>query len=353
MVKKVTDGTNFVSLGEALYQLSDYSVEVAATSSTVKFKLSPMEEASNLVDFTIEMPVDRELKILQLTDTQIIDSSQMRYPERLAAGQIQTWARGNIDKNCFNYITELIESERPDLIILTGDIIYGEFDDSGIIWTRIVKFMDSFGIPWAPIYGNHDNESAKGVEWQNAQLEAAENCLFKKGDLTGNGNYSIGLVDGSGEIRRVIYMLDSHGCIGLEAAGLAEDQIAWIKEVSNAVDTAYGEEVPAFACYHIPSLDFQSAFVEKYGYDASESFSLDGSSVDCDFGEKNENISYFNAYVEEHLKESNVDGVFSGHDHTNNYSILYNGIRYTYGTKTGTYDRYKTTLLGGTWPSRW
>ena len=347
--EKVTDGTNFVGLGEALYQLSDYSLVATAALSTVTFKLTPTVAAEDLVDFTIQMPTDRELKILQLTDTQIIDASQMRYPERLAAGQIQTWSRANIDKNCFNYITELIESERPDLIILTGDIIYGEFDDSGIIWKRMVEFMDSFDIPWAPIYGNHDNESTKGVAWQNAQLEAAENCLFKKGNVTGNGNYSIGLVDGSGKIRRVIYMLDSHGCIGLEAAGLAEDQIAWFKGVSNAVDAAYGEEVPAFACYHVPSLDFQTAYENKYGYQTDANFSLDGNGVDSDFGEKNENPSHFHVEIAEHLKEANVDGVFSGHDHTNNYSILYNGIRYTYGTKTGTYDRYKTTLLGGTW----
>ena len=347
--EKVTDGKNFVGLGETLYQLSDYSLVATAALSTITFKLSPMVEATDLVDFTIKMPTDRELKILQLTDTQIIDSSQMRYSGRLAAGQIQTWSRANIDKNCFNYITELIENERPDLIILTGDIVYGEFDDSGIIWKRIVEFMDSFNIPWAPIYGNHDNESAKGVEWQNAQLEAAKNCLFKKGNVTGNGNYSIGLVDGSGKIRRIIYMLDSHGCIGLEAAGLAEDQIAWFKGVSNAVDAAYGEEIPAFACYHVPSLDFQTAYQNKYGYQTDANFSLDGNGVDSDFGEKNEDPSHFHVEIAEHLKDANVDGVFSGHDHTNNYSILYNGIRYTYGTKTGTYDRYKTTLLGGTW----
>ena len=347
--EKVTDGTNFVGLGNALYQLTDYSLVATAALSTVTFKLSPMAKAEDLVDFTIAMPTDRELKILQLTDTQIIDASQMRYPERLAPVQIQTWSPANVDKVCFNYITELIENERPDLIILTGDIVYGEFDDSGVVWTRIVQFMDSFDIPWAPIYGNHDNETAKGVEWQNAQLEAAKNCLFKKGSVTGNGNYSIGIVDGSGKIKRIIYMLDSHGCIGARGAGLADDQIAWFKGVSNAVDTAYGEEVPAFACYHIPSLDFQTAIEKKYGYASDSKFNLDGVGVDGDYGQKNETIAHFHVEVAEHLKSANVDGVFSGHDHVNNYSILYDGIRYTYGTKTGCYDAHNPTILGGTW----
>ena len=346
--EKIVNGTNVVSVNEAAYKITDYAVDATSAFSTASFKLAPIAAASSLVDFTIEIPADREIKILQLTDTQIIDSSQMRYPERLAPSQIEAWARGNMDKNCLNYITQLIENERPDLIILTGDIVYGEFDDSGIIWTRMVNFMDSFGIPWAPIFGNHDNETTKGVSWQCEQLERAENCLFKRGSVTGNGNYSIGLVDSNGKIRRIIYMLDSHGCIGAEGPGLAADQISWFKGVSATVDAAYGEKVPAFACYHIPSLDFQAAFESKYGYNASENFNLDAIGEDGDFGQKNENIAHFHVSVAAELKDANVDAVFVGHDHVNNYSILYDGIRYTYGTKTGTYDAHNTSIIGGT-----
>ena len=70
-------------------------------------------------------------------------------------------------------------------------MIYGEFDDQGTSFELFCDFMDSFGIPWAPVYGNHDNESRKGIDWQNARFEAAPYCLFKKGSTTGNGNYSV------------------------------------------------------------------------------------------------------------------------------------------------------------------
>ena len=338
-----TAGASLITIGDAVYKLTDLSLN----QNTLKFRLSQITKASDLVDFTVEIPSDRELRILQITDTQIIDSSQMRTANRLFASQVQTWARANLDKNCFNYISELIESERPDLILLTGDIIYGEFDDSGEIWKAIIEFMDSFDIPWAPIFGNHDNESVKGVAWQCAQLEGARNCLFRTGNLSGNGNYSIGLVDANGKIRRVIYMLDSQGC--LNDAGIAADQISWFKGVSAAIDAAYGEEVPAFACYHIPSLDFRTAYVEKYGIAANgENFDLDSTGTDGDFGQKNENVSLFGYAIASDLKAANVDGVFVGHDHVNNYSILYDGIRYTYGMKTSTYDYYNTGILGGT-----
>ena len=344
--EKITDGARVVSVGEGVYRVIDYTLSATAALSTAKFKLSPTTEASSLVDFTVEIPAGKEMKILQLTDTQIIDSSQMRTADRLNPTMIEWWSRANIDKTCFNYITELVENERPDLILLTGDIVYGEFDDSGIIWKRIIQFMDSLNIPWAPIFGNHDNETAKGVEWQCAQLEAAKNCLFKKGSVTGNGNYSIGLVDANGKIRRIIYMLDSHGC--LRSAGLADDQINWMKGVAATVDSAYGEKVPAFVCQHIASVDYQTAFIEKYGYSADQSFNLDITGVDGDFGQKNENLSMFPTTLAPDYKAANVEGVFIGHDHVNNYSIVYDGIRYTYGTKTGTYDYNNAALLGGT-----
>ncbi|MBP5466776.1 MAG: metallophosphoesterase, partial [Clostridia bacterium] len=147
-----------------------------------------------------------------------------------------------------------------------------------------------------------------------------------------------------------IYMLDSHGCAGdTYHAELYPDQISWFKSVSAAIDAAYGEKVPAFACYHIPSLDFQTAYVEKYGYEANiSSFNLDSTGIDGDYGQKNESLNIIGLSYASDLKAANVDGVFVGHDHLNNYSILYDGIRYTYGTKTGTYDMYNASVLGGT-----
>ena len=38
--------------------------------------------------------------------------------------------------------------------------------------------MDSFEIPWSPVFGNHDNESKMGVEWQCDQLEKANFAYF-------------------------------------------------------------------------------------------------------------------------------------------------------------------------------
>ena len=53
------------------------------------------------------------------------------------------------------------------------------------------------------------------------------------------------------------------------------------------------------------------------------------------------------------LHTAGVDGVFVGHCHANNTSVLWNGIRWTYGLKTGQYDYHTPGQLGGTLITLW
>ena len=119
--------------------------------------------AVDIPDYVIEIEEGRDAIVLQLTDTQIIDAAQAR-PNRVHDPVF--WATDQVEERCYDYITEIIGATNPDLIILTGDIVYGEFDDSGTALISFIKFMEGFRIPWAPVFGNHDNESEKGVDWQ-------------------------------------------------------------------------------------------------------------------------------------------------------------------------------------------
>ena len=110
-------------------------------------------------DFGIVLEQDREITLLQLTDTQIIDDSQSRTKERLGHDERTAWSRDNIAKNCYDHIRSLVTQSHPDLILFTGDVVYGSFDDSGEILDDFISFMDSLEIPWSMVFGNHDNES--------------------------------------------------------------------------------------------------------------------------------------------------------------------------------------------------
>lgn len=310
------------------------------------------------VDFVVEVEAGSDPVILHLTDPQIIDAAQKRTPDRLGAAADEYWATDKVEQRCYGYIRETIEQTSPDLILLTGDLVYGEFDDSGTALCSFIAFMDSFRIPWAPIFGNHDNESNMGADWQCAQLENSEYCLFKQRQLTGNGNYTVGISQG-GVLTRVFFMLDSNGCSAASEASLANqhtkttigfgnDQIDWYTQTALQIRENHPQAKLSFA-FHIQPAIFRTAF-EKYGFvnDDAEmllnpiDISAHPEKTDGDFGYLGRCLKDpwdANNRVWKSMVALGVDSVFVGHEHCNNASVVYKGVRLQYGMKSSTYDR--------------
>lgn len=301
-------------------------------------------------------------RILQLTDMQVVDSAQQRNPDRLSPRLQEILKIENVDKVVFSDVDWLIEKTNPDIIVITGDVVYGEFDDKGTSLQLIIDKFESYGIPWIPIWGNHDNESEKGVIWQCEQLENAENCLFKRGSTTGTGNYTVGIFDKDDNLKRVLYMLNSHGswCASEKSLasgvkrdyGFEPDQIAWLNEIGEDIEREYGK-IPSFACFHTATVDLIEILEQKGVYDRQTRFKKEDFvpykwEKDGEFGELNETLQIVNPPVLPLLKKLNVDGVFLGHTHINSFSVLSDGIRWTQGLKTGTYGYHRDYLLGGT-----
>ena len=306
----------------------------------------------NYVDFIVSVPEEREPVILQLTDMQIIDSSQSRTEDRLGSTHVEYWGPDKKNIRCYDYLREIITETKPDLILITGDIVYGEFDDSGESLIEFVNFMESFDIPWAPVFGNHENESKKGVDWQCEQFVNAENCLFVQRSLTGNGNYTVGIEQG-GKLKRVFFMLDSNGCGSASeqslanghtqrSVGFGDDQIKWYTKTAKAIITA-SPATKLSAAFHIQPNVFLDALAQ-YETDGSEQVFIDRdpNKKDGDFGfigaklkgEWDVNKAVFNG-----LKDLGFDSIFVGHEHANSASIVYEGVRLQYGMKCSTYDR--------------
>ena len=316
----------------------------------------------NIPDFVVEVPTGRDPVVLQLTDTQIIDAGQVR-PGRTGIDHV-FWATNQVEERCYDYLTEVINATNPDLIIMTGDNIYGEFDDKGTALTSLVNFMDSFEKPWAPIFGNHDNESKKGVDWQCEQFENAKYCLFEQKELTGNGNYSVGIVQGE-ELKRVFYMLDTNGCNGVSTESLAnghtvktigfkQDQIDWYTKQINIIKE-YSPETKISFAFHIPVAKFVDACATYgYSYDMTEGFPINIDRLqnknESDFGiigEKYKSEWDGANTVYEGIKALGADSIFVGHEHCNSFSIVYEGIRFQFGQKSSQYDRYNTIDANG------
>ena len=239
-------------------------------------------------------------------------------------------------------VTELVSRIKPDLITISGDMAWGGSFEA---YEMLTEFMESFNIPWAPVFGNHDNETARGVDWQCARFAQSRHCLFARGEVTGNGNYTVGIAVGD-ELVRVMHMVDSHGC--LHAGGIYPDQLDLIAQ--NAA--AYGD-VPGFMAFHIPTECFAQAEKAKgYIADAHVDYTIgvDVAAKDGDFGACYERYGVlktdrdFMAF----LHDNRIDGVFVGHCHRINTCITYEGVKLVFGLKTGQYDYHQAGSLGGT-----
>ena len=330
------------------------------------------DEYKDYVDFVVEVESGRSPVILQITDPQIIDSTQVREGVSYSQQKIDFWQPARMNQLLFNDLRSLIEDVQPDLILATGDLVYGGYDDAGTSFTRFADFMDGFDIPWAPVFGNHDNESKMGVDWQCDYFEnSCENCLFKQRTLTGNGNYSIGIVQG-GELKRVIFMLDSNGCAVMsdesfanghskKSGGFGEDQIAWYTRAAEKINTDFPGMRYTFA-FHIQPAAFIDALYNTYGF-------VNGGEVDdnknlveplnideredkkpTDFGyigrslktPWDEDRSVFNG-----MKAIGADSILVGHEHCNSASVVDDGVRFQYGQKIGEYDRINFRAADG------
>lgn len=322
-------------------------------------------EYSELVDFTVEVEAGRDIRVLQITDPQLIDYTQTREGDSVS----NIYHPSKTEEFCYRYIRQAVERYKPDLIILTGDIVYGKFDDNGSMLQEYVAFMETLDTPWAPVFGNHDNESKMGVDWQCQQFVEAENCLFKQRDLTGNGNYSIGIVQDD-ELKRVFFMLDSNGCGAMSAESMANghsqkdvgfgiDQISWYVESAREIKAQSPNTKLSFA-FHIQIAAFEYALGTytnyndlKYDYDSAR-VNLDDNADAIAAG----NFGYIgapakgawdNSYeVFDELVGLGVDSIFVGHEHNNSASIDVSGVRLQYGQKSSQYDRFNKVIDGGT-----
>ena len=373
------------------YQCGKYFADAAGKSEITEADIT-LNSLVNLVDFVVNVPEDRNPIVLQLADPQVIDSSTMRTPDRLSAAKIEAWGPDTREENCYKYIRELVQKTQPDLILLSGDIIYGSFDDDGHLHSEFIRFMESLNTPWAPVMGNHDIESNMGADWICQQYEAAPNCMFKQGDIMGNGNYTIGIKQGD-KLKRVFVNMDTNGCTGASEAskangqtvhhgnngygvtygtyGLQPDQVQWFQETIANIKQ-FVPDVKVSFHFHIAMHYFAVAYNEAYrglvGDYVAQVEPAQGAAVlnknkilypERVIGHREGDIGALlwlwqwtpdfwdreriNGEGKDHeiyykMKATGMDSIFVGHYHSNSVSIVYDGVRFQFGQKCSTFD---------------
>jgi len=259
-----------------------------------------------------------EFKIVQLTDLHLVVGRDAEAEKTL----------GRID-----YI---IESEHPDFIAITGDVLYGESPSLEYL-QKLVDKLDSLKTPFAIEFGNHDREGGRSAALMSQIISAAKyncNTLTEDGVLADSRISVKPWKDGT-SAPLDIYMFDSHDYTSLgikeewSYSYLTLDQIKWyLDESAKSNLMASGvNNVPSVSFFHIPVPEFYDAWMLEQEAKHNGVIGLRGEYG----GHPKVNSGMFNAMLE----SGNMMGIFCGHDHDSDYIVTYHGIALVYGRYSG------------------
>lgn len=292
---------------------------------------------------------DRGLKVMQLSDT------------HFGGG----WMSLKKDSMALNAIAAMITAEKPDFVIVTGDVAYPVPFQAGTFNNKsgaklFAELMETLGVYWTVAYGNHDTEaySYYGRDDITEFYEQYPHCLMRDGaeNVDGYGNQVFNIVKSNGVIVRSLFTVDSHSYVDGDYLGIMwkydnihENQIEWYRETIKAnqthnmmklyssSDSEFLEKNPtalnvkSSVFLHVPLTEYKDAWNEYVdnGY-------ADTENVQYNYGKAGETgkVIYHGLYEDDFFETMqelhSTDSVFCGHDHLNNFSVNYKGIDLTY-----------------------
>ncbi|KAI9681469.1 MAG: hypothetical protein M1817_002753 [Caeruleum heppii] len=258
---------------------------------------------------------DGKFKIMQVSDLHLSTGFGVCRDAEPAG---HNGGRCDADVRTLEFVGKLLDQEKPDLVVLGGDQVNG--DTSPDAQSAIFKFAELFikrQIPYAAIFGNHDDEGSLSREASMALIETLPYSLSEAGpaEVDGVGNYIVEVLapGKSHHSALTLYLLDTHGYSPDEQQfrgydWIKQNQIEWFKQTSNGLKKAHKEYTHVhmdLAFIHIPLPEYRetkNTFVGNW----KESPTAPG----------------YNSGFKDALVEEGVLLVSCGHDHVNEYCSL-------------------------------
>ena len=238
--------------------------------------------------------------------------------------------RDEADERTLAAMDRIVEIERPDLVVLSGDIIHAHHsctDDAPGEWRRLVPKLDAYGMPWMFVFGNHDAEEAAYADIDAAVRESAHS-LYERGPsaLHGWGNYSVPVLRSGGRtVGAVILALDSgrDGDGDLTGWGYVhEDQVQWMRGEAGRVLS--DRSVTGILFTHNPLPQHETVWrTQPCIGSCHEDICFQG-----------RDTGLFDA-----LRDTGISVCSVGHDHVNDFSGDLDGVALAFGRATG-YSAY-------------
>ena len=225
-------------------------------------------------------------------------------------------------------INEVLDAERPDLIVFTGDVVYAPPADTAM--RAVLDCASSRKIPFVVTFGNHDNEQGLSREELLKIIQSVPfNLTQTTPGISGVTNFILPVKASDGKRNAtVLYCIDSHSYSQIKGVNgynyIKFDQIQWYRENSKKfTEENNGVPVSSYAFFHIALPEYNQAA-------SSESAIL--------YGIRKEKACapQLNSGLFAAMKEmGDVRGVFVGHDHDDDYAVSWKGILLAYGRYTG------------------
>lgn len=225
----------------------------------------------------------------------------------------------------------LIDQEKPDLVIVTGDLTSDRANTlpGGVAdaFERLCNVFSDHKTPFAVTFGNHDYDRNETIYEILGFIQRNPYNLTRSDDetLPGAGNCVITVHSSDGTAPRWnLWLFDSHQ-YAPEHGGMdwiKEPQIAWYRQRSQAFTRQAGQPIPALAFCHIPIPEYK---VVRARPDRI------GTMTDEGIGSPELNSGLFTSFVE--MKD--VQGMFVGHNHDSDFIGDYMKISLGFGRKVG------------------
>ncbi|MCW3786287.1 PA14 domain-containing protein [Plebeiibacterium sediminum] len=232
-------------------------------------------------------------------------------------------------KATLTMMNEVLDKEKPDLVVYTGDVVLSEFENRDELasgWKEVTAPVRDRKINWVAVLGNHDSE---GNVARNSVYDCFTNLPYNINGTTNHtfADFSLPVSTTNGATGAVLYFFDSNDYAGMFQPGkygwITKDQVeAYQKQSENYTKQNNGTPVPSLAFFHIPIPEYKELYSSKdqlTGHVGEEVSSPDI------------NSGLFAAMA----LNGDVMGVFCGHDHNNDFIGEWHDIALAYGRCSG------------------
>lgn len=298
----------------------------------------------NITHEPLRFGYDGKFRILHMTDMHLADP-EMDDEEDRSIPQKKLEETLNVLRQC-------LEKTNPDLLVITGDIVNGYWDELTYdyvekIIRRVIEPIEEKNVPLAVVFGNHDSELGFHREIQMCHYLKYRNCraCLNAEEMYGCGTYNLTIKSSKSDKDAFnIWLFDSNdyprdeNCIPLAGYDFVHpDQIAWYEKTAKLLkDNNGGEPLPSILFQHIPV---------QQEYDVIETSETEPEGEYSGFLGNDGVYRYLKSCIKGRLRENpcppkdghreqfdswkktgDIIAAFFGHDHVNDFLVSVEGI---------------------------